>query len=48
MNFGISKDEFEKPDLLTIETECDKYLNQEMNELNEIITQKLILKSDNT
>ena len=38
---GISKDEFEKPDLLTIETECDKYLNQEMNELNEIITPEI-------
>ena len=38
---GISKDEFEKPELLTIETECDKYLDQEMNELNEIITPEI-------
>jgi len=38
---GISKDEFEKPELLTIETECDNYLDQEMNELNEIITPEI-------
>ena len=38
---GISKDEFEKPELLTIDTECDNYLDEEMNELNEIITPEI-------
>jgi penicillin-binding protein 1A len=38
---GISKNEFEKPELLTIETECDNYIDEEMNELNEIITPEI-------
>jgi penicillin-binding protein 1A len=38
---GISKDEFEKPEFLTIEIECNNYLDQEMNELNEIITPEI-------
>jgi len=38
---GISKDEFERPEALTIETECGNYEDEDKDNLNEIITPEI-------
>ena len=38
---GISKDEFERPEGLTIETECGNYEDEDKDNLNEIITPEI-------
>ena len=38
---GISKDEFDRPEALTIETECGNYEDEDKDNLNEIITPEI-------